>query len=73
VLELNITEAVETLLVSIIKKSNKRIEESKRRLNSELTLESVEGSGGLNNLGRSEISSGGKKGCKDKLHFDCLS
>ena len=70
-LELNITEAVETLLVSIIKKS-KRIEESKRRLNSELTLESVEGSGGLNNLGRSEISSGGKKGCKDKLHFDLL-
>lgn len=72
VLELNVTETVETVLVSIIKKS-KRIEESKRRLNSELTLESVEGSGGLGNLGRSESSSRGDEGCEDKLHFDCLS
>jgi len=71
VLELNVTETVETVLVSIIKKS-KRIEESKRRLNSDLTLESVEGSGGLSNLGRCESSSGGDEGCKDKLHFDLL-
>ena len=72
VLELNVTETVETVLVSIIKKS-KRIEESKRRLNSELALESVEGSGGLGNLGRSESSCRGDEGCEDKLHFDCLS
>jgi len=71
VLELNVTETVETVLVSIIKKS-KRIEESKRRLNSELTLESVERSGGLSNLGRCESSSGGDEGCKDKLHCDLL-
>jgi hypothetical protein len=69
VLDLNITEAVETLLVSIIKKS-KRIEESKRRLNSELSLESIESSGGLSNLGRCECSSRRKKGGEDKLHFD---
>jgi hypothetical protein len=71
VLELNITETVETILVSIIKKS-KRIEESKRRLNSELVLESVKGGGGLSYLGRSESSSRGNEGCKDKLRFDCL-
>jgi hypothetical protein len=69
VLDLNITEAVETLLVSIVKKS-KRIEESKRRLNSELTLESVKSSGGLSNLGRCKCSSRRKKGSKNKLHFE---
>jgi hypothetical protein len=68
VLDLNITKTVETLLVSIIKKS-KRIEETKRRLNSEFSLESVERSGGLSNLGRCESSSRGKEGGEDELHF----
>jgi hypothetical protein len=69
VLDLNITEAVETLLVSIIKKS-KRVEESKRRLDSELSLECVKSSGGLSNLGRCECSSRGKEGGEDKLHLE---
>ena len=43
VLDLNITESVETLLVGIIKES-KRIEKSKWGLNSNLSLESIEGS-----------------------------
>eukprot|EP01083_Nonionella_stella_P282697 961970_1 len=69
VLDLNITESVETLLVGIIKKS-KRIEKSKRGLYSDLSLESVEGSGGLGNLGRCEGGGGGGKGGgDDKLHF----
>jgi hypothetical protein len=70
VLDLNITEAVETLLVSIIEKS-KRIEESKRRLNSELSLECVKSGGGLSYLGRCKCSSRRKEGGEDKLHFDC--
>ena len=69
VLDLNITEAVETLLVSIVKKS-KRVEESKRRLDSKLSLERVEGGGGLSNLGRSECSSRCSKGGENsELHF----
>jgi hypothetical protein len=64
VLELDITEAVETLLVSVIKKS-KRIEESKRGLNSELGLESIKDGRGLNNLGGCKSSSGSEKGSED--------
>jgi len=67
-LELNVTETVETVLVSIIKKS-KGIEESKRSLNSELGLECVESSGGLSNLGRCESSSRCDEGSEDKFHF----
>mmetsp|Transcript_12324 Transcript_12324/g.8628 ORF Transcript_12324/g.8628 Transcript_12324/m.8628 type:complete len:220 (-) Transcript_12324:26-685(-) len=71
VLDLYVTEAVETLLVSIIKKS-KRIEESKRRLGTKLGLEGVEGAGGLCDLGRSEGGSGGDEGGGNgKLHFEC--
>mmetsp|Transcript_28964 Transcript_28964/g.63813 ORF Transcript_28964/g.63813 Transcript_28964/m.63813 type:complete len:220 (-) Transcript_28964:44-703(-) len=67
VLDLDVTKAVETLLVGILKKA-KRIEETKRGLNSKLTLEGVEGGGGLANLGRGE--GGGrtsKKGGDGKL------
>jgi hypothetical protein len=70
VLELNVTETVETFLVSIIKKS-KGIKESKGGLNSYLSLESVKGSGGLSNLIGCESSSRGKKGGEDKLHCVC--
>jgi hypothetical protein len=70
VLDLNITESVETLLVGIIEES-KRIEKSKWGLNSNLSLESSEGSGGLGYLGRSEGGGGGGKGGgDDKLHVD---
>merc|ERR1719251_790941 len=62
VLDLDVTEAVEALLVGIIKESE-GIEESKRRLDSELRLEGVEGGGGLGNLGGSEGGGrGGKSG-----------
>jgi hypothetical protein len=71
VLDLNITKTIETFLVSIVKKS-KRIKESKRRLNSKLGLESLEGSGRLSNLGGSESSSRGDKGGEEsELHFVC--
>jgi hypothetical protein len=56
-------------LVSVVKKS-KRIEESKRSLGTKFVLESLKGSGGLGNLGRSEGSSGGDKGGKNKLHVE---
>ena len=60
-LDLNVTESVETLLVGIVKKSE-RIEESKRWLNSKLSLEGVEGSGSLGNLCRCESGGRGSKG-----------
>jgi hypothetical protein len=69
VLDLNVTKTVESVLVSFVKKS-KRIEESKRSLNSELVLKGLKGGGGLGNLGRSEGGSGGDKGGKDKLHVE---
>ncbi len=72
-LDLYVTEAVETLLVGVVEES-KRIEESKRRLCTELGLEGVEGGGGLGYLGRSEGGGGGGKGGgNSKLHFGyCL-
>ena len=64
VLDLNITETVETLLVGIIEQSQ-GIEESKRRLDTELTLKGVKGSGGLASLGRGKGGGGGDSGGKD--------
>mmetsp|Transcript_26134 Transcript_26134/g.38863 ORF Transcript_26134/g.38863 Transcript_26134/m.38863 type:complete len:218 (-) Transcript_26134:49-702(-) len=55
VLELDVTETVETLLVGISKHA-KRIKETKRGLCAKLVLKGVEGGGGLSNL------SGGKGG-----------
>jgi hypothetical protein len=72
VLELYVTKTVETILVGIIKKS-KRIEKSKWWLGSELRLESLEGGGGLGNLGRSEGGGrGGEGGGDDELHIDSV-
>jgi hypothetical protein len=72
VLDLNETKTVETLLVGTVKKS-KRIEESKRRLDTELILEGVEGGGGLAGLGRGEGGGGGDSGGKDDgLHGELL-
>ena len=69
-LDLNVTETVETILVGVVKEP-KRIEESKRRLNTELVLEGVEGGGGLASLGRREGGGGGNGGGKDdRLHVD---
>ena len=70
VLDLDVTEAVETLLVSIVEESE-GIEESKRGLDTEgvLTLEGTEGGGGLGNLGRREGGGGGGEGGgDDELH-----
>ena len=68
VLDLDITEAVETLLVSA-RKHAKRIEETDRGLGSELRLKGIQGGGCLANLGRGEGGSrASKKGGDDKLH-----
>jgi len=61
VLELDVTEAVEALLVSIIEQT-KGVEEAKRRLGSELGLEGIEGSGGLAGLGGGKGGSRSHKG-----------
>ena len=71
VLDLDVTEAVETLLVGILKKA-KRIEEAKRGLDTKLGLEGVESGGGLANLGGGEGGGGtGKKGGDGKLVHGC--
>ena len=51
VLDLDVTKTVESLLVGIIEHT-KGVEESERGLGSELSLEGVEGGGGLAGLGR---------------------
>ena len=73
VLELNISKAVEAFLVSI-SKHTKRIEETKRRLGTNLALECLKSGlrGGLG--GRSEGSGRGDKGSGDGgLHVDNVS
>ena len=68
VLDLDVTKTVESLLVGIIEKSQ-RIEESKRRLGTELVLEGGEGGCGLAGLGRGKGGSAGDKGGNDsRLH-----
>mmetsp|Transcript_12007 Transcript_12007/g.15663 ORF Transcript_12007/g.15663 Transcript_12007/m.15663 type:complete len:246 (+) Transcript_12007:94-831(+) len=68
VLDLDVSEAVESLLVSLIEESE-GVEEANRGLDTELTLESVKSSGGLAGLDRGEGSGGGGKGGEDgKLH-----
>ena len=61
VLELDVTEAVEALLVSI-SKHTKRIEESKRRLGTDLALETLEGGLGGSLGSRGEGSGRGDEG-----------
>ena len=68
VLNLNITETVETFLVGTVEQSQ-GIEEAKRRLGTKLTLKGVEGGGGLAGLGRGESGGGADKGSDDgRLH-----
>jgi len=68
VLELDVKEAVETLLVGVVKES-KGIPESERGLGTDLTLEGVESGDGLAGLGGREGGSGGKgSGKDDRLH-----
>ena len=72
VLDLDVTETVELLLVTIGDKA-KGIEESERSLGTKLVLEGLEGGGGGGLLGGSESGGGGDEGGKDgELHFDCL-
>jgi len=68
VLKLDVTKAVEALLVSIIEHTE-RIEESKRSLGTDLSLESLNGSlgGGLGSRG--EGGGGGDKGGGDGDYF----
>jgi hypothetical protein len=69
VLDLNVTETVETLLGAVSGEHAEGIEESKRRLNSELILEGVQGGGGGLVLGRGESGSRADEGSDDgRLH-----
>ena len=69
VLDLNVTETVETLLGAVSREHAEGIKESKRRLDSKLILESVEGGGGLAGRGRGESGGGADKGSDDgRLH-----
>ena len=61
VLDLDVTEAVEALLVGIIEQT-KGIEEAKRGLGSKLALEGVDGGGGFAGLGRGEGGGRSHKG-----------
>jgi hypothetical protein len=70
-LDLDVTEAIESFLGGITAEQAKRIEETKRRLGTELILERILEGGGVGGLlRRSESGSGGKKGGNDcKLHL----
>ena len=61
VLDLDVTEAVEALLVGILKKAE-RIEEAEGGLGAELRLEGLEGGGGGTLLGRSKGRGAGDEG-----------
>ncbi|KAL7546552.1 hypothetical protein ACHAWF_009881 [Thalassiosira exigua] len=68
VLDLNVTEAVESLLVGIVKEAE-GIVEAERGLGAELALEGVEGGGGLAGGGRGEGGGRGDGGGEDdRLH-----
>ena len=72
VLDLDVTETVETLLVGVIEESE-GVEESKRGLDTELVLEGGEGGGGLAGLGRGESGGAGDEGGNDgRLHGCCV-
>jgi hypothetical protein len=73
VLDLDVTETVEFLLVTIGDHA-KRIEESKRSLGTKSILEGSQGGGGGGLLRGGESSGRGEKGGDDKrLHFDYSS
>jgi hypothetical protein len=71
VLDLDVTETVELLLVTVGDQAE-GIEESKRILGTELVLERLQAGGGGGLLGGGESSGGGDKGGKDGglHHFD---
>ena len=72
VLDLDVPKAVKALLVGVFEKAE-RIKESKRRLNTELGLERVEGGGGLAGLGRGESRGRASKESEDsRLHHDWI-
>ena len=72
VLDLNITETVESLLGAVARKHTEGIEESKRRLGTKLILEGTERGGDLAGLGRGESGGAGDKGGNDgRLHVGC--
>ena len=67
-LDLDVTETVESLLVRAIEQAE-GIEETERGLGSELGLEGIEGRGGLGHGGGGKGSGGSRKGGEgDKFH-----
>ncbi|KAL7523529.1 hypothetical protein ACHAWF_000556, partial [Thalassiosira exigua] len=70
VLDLHVTEVVETGLVGVLEQTE-GVEEAKRGLGTELVLESIEGGGDLASPRRSKGSGGGDGGGDDdRLHGD---
>ena len=68
VLDLDVTKTIEAGLAGIVEQAE-GVEETKRRLGTKLTLEGVEGGGGLAGLGRGKCGGGGgKSGEGGKLH-----
>ena len=68
-LDLNVTEAVETLLGNVAGEHAEGVEEAKGRLGAELVLEGGEGRGGLRHGGRGEGGGGANEGSNDgRLH-----
>ncbi len=73
VLDLDVSETVESFLVDITVEESEGIEESKRGLGTELVLEGLDGGGGSLLLNRGESSGGGDEGGEDgRFHFEIL-
>ena len=73
VLDLDVSEIVESFLVDITVEESEGIEESKRGLGTELVLEGLDGGGGSSLLDRGESSGGGDEGGEDgRFHFEIL-
>ena len=71
VLDLNVSEAVESLLVGTIEQAE-GVEEADRGLGAKLTLEVVEGGGGLADLGGGKGGSRGDGGGEDDGLHGCI-
>jgi hypothetical protein len=72
VLDLNVSKALETSNIGLLKKSD-RIIETERRLHTEFVLKGIESSRTLGHLGRGKGGGTGDKGGKEsELHRDLL-
>ncbi|KAL3774546.1 hypothetical protein ACHAWO_003997 [Cyclotella atomus] len=72
VLDLNVTETVEALLGAVSRKHTEGIEESKRRLGTELVLEGTKRVVALPVWAGAKAAAGDKESNDGGLHFDCI-